>query len=52
MTESTVTTSFSGISDPTNWPPENGLAVGPAYVVTVESSKNRVDKSDGRCRIQ
>jgi hypothetical protein len=34
-----VTTSFSGISDPTNWPPENGLAAGPANVVMVESSK-------------
>ncbi|MBV9432191.1 MAG: phosphoesterase, partial [Hyphomicrobiales bacterium] len=39
MPQTTVTTSFSGISDPTNWPPENGLAVGPAYVVMVESSK-------------
>jgi len=35
----TMTTSFSGITDPTNNPPENALAVGPSYVVMAESSK-------------
>ncbi len=35
---STVKTSFSGITDPNNYPPENALAVGPGFVVMAESS--------------
>ena len=34
----TIAVSFSGISDPTNTPPENGLAVGPNYIVMAETS--------------
>ncbi|WP_296709382.1 alkaline phosphatase family protein, partial [Rhodoblastus sp.] len=36
---STVNAKFSGISDPNNYPPENGLAVSASYVAMVESSK-------------
>ena len=35
---STVKTSFSGITDPNDYPPENALAVGPGFVVMAESS--------------
>jgi hypothetical protein len=34
----TTAVSFSGISDPTNTPPQNGLAVGPNYIVMAETS--------------
>ena len=33
-----VTAQFSGISDPTNYPPENALAVGPANVLMAETT--------------
>ena len=45
---SSVTTSFSGISDPTNYPPENALAVGPEYVVTAETVALRGDQPERR----
>ncbi|WP_426614407.1 alkaline phosphatase family protein [Bradyrhizobium sp. McL0616] len=33
-----VTRSFSGLSDPTNNPPQNALAVGPNYIFTAETT--------------
>jgi hypothetical protein len=36
---SSVNAKFSGISDPNNYPPENGLAVSASYVLMAESSK-------------
>ena len=39
MSSSQILTSFSGISDPNNYPPQNALAIGPAYTLSVESSK-------------
>ncbi len=36
---SEVETQFSGISDKSGYPPHNALAVGPNYIVMVESSK-------------
>ena len=44
---SSVTASFSGISDPTNYPPQNALAVGPQYIVTAESSRYEVTNLTG-----
>ncbi|MDI9849624.1 Hint domain-containing protein [Rhodoblastus sp. 17X3] len=36
---SAIISTFWGISDPTNWPPQNALAVGPYYAITAESSQ-------------
>ncbi len=36
---STITTSFSGISDPSDDPPDNGLAVGPNNIVMAEGQR-------------
>ena len=44
---STVITSFSGISDPNNYPPENALAVGPNSIVTAESVPYEVTNLTG-----
>ena len=44
---STVTTSFSGISDPTNYPPQNALAIGPQYIVTAETTKYEINSLNG-----
>lgn len=39
MVTSAIVTTWYGISDPTNWPPQNALAVGPYYAITAESSQ-------------
>ena len=44
---SSVAASFSGISDPTNYPPQNALAVGPQSIVTAESSRYEVTNLTG-----
>jgi hypothetical protein len=44
---SSVAASFSGISDPTNYPPQNALAVGPQSIVTAESSRYEVTNLAG-----
>ena len=44
---STILTSFSGISDPGNYPPENALAVGPESIVTAESVPYEVTNLSG-----
>ena len=36
---SEIETQFSGISDPSSYPPHNALAVGSSYIVTAEGSK-------------
>ncbi|MCW2275178.1 hypothetical protein M2321_002763 [Rhodoblastus acidophilus] len=41
MPTSTIDLVLSGISDPNNYPPQNALAVGGAYIVTAESSMLR-----------
>ena len=43
----TILTSFSGISDPGNYPPENALAVGPESIVTAESVPYEVTNLSG-----
>ena len=43
----TILTSFSGISDPGNYPPENALAVGPKSIVTAESVPYEVTNLSG-----
>jgi hypothetical protein len=48
---STVTTSFSGISDPNNYPPENALAVGPQSILTAESVPYEVTDLSGGAAI-
>ncbi|HEY5204599.1 MAG TPA: alkaline phosphatase family protein, partial [Roseiarcus sp.] len=48
---SSVTTSFSGISDPNNYPPENALAVGPQFVLTAESVPYEVTDLSGGAAI-
>jgi hypothetical protein len=43
-----VTTQFSGLSDPTgNYPPENGLAVGPSNVVMAETTNYEITNLSG-----
>ncbi len=42
-----VTALFSGLSDPTNYPPENGLAVGPGNVVMAETTKYEITNLAG-----
>ena len=44
---STIITSFSGISDPNNYPPENALAVGPQSILTAESASYEVTNLAG-----
>jgi hypothetical protein len=44
---SSVTTSLSGISDPQNYPPENGLAVSTSDIVMAESSYVEWTNLDG-----
>ncbi len=39
MVTSEIETQFSGISDTSGYPPHNALAVGPNYIVTLESSR-------------
>jgi hypothetical protein len=39
VASSLVTNQVPGISDSTNWPPQNALAVGPNFVVTSETSR-------------
>src|SRR3984957_5480911 len=48
---STVTTSFSGISDSNNYPPENALAVGPQFVLTAKSVPYEVTDLSGGAAI-
>jgi hypothetical protein len=39
VASSLIIDQISGISDSTNWPPQNALAVGPNFVVTSETSR-------------
>ena len=39
--------SFSGLSDPTNTPPQNALAVGPNYIFTAETSHYEITDLSG-----
>ncbi|WP_426408145.1 alkaline phosphatase family protein [Bradyrhizobium ganzhouense] len=39
--------SFSGLSDPTNTPPQNALAVGPNYIFTVETTHYEITDLSG-----
>ncbi|MEH2486799.1 beta strand repeat-containing protein [Bradyrhizobium sp. AZCC 2230] len=42
-----VTRSFSGLSDPTNNPPQNALAVGPNYIFTAETTHYAITDLSG-----
>jgi hypothetical protein len=42
-----VTRSFSGLSDPTNNPPQNALAVGPNYIFTAETTHYEITDLSG-----
>ncbi|TYL89684.1 hypothetical protein FXB40_34220, partial [Bradyrhizobium rifense] len=42
-----VTLSFSGLSDPTNTPPQNALAVGPSYIFTAETTHYEITDLSG-----
>ncbi|MGY0572776.1 Ig-like domain-containing protein [Bradyrhizobium sp. RDM12] len=39
--------SFSGLSDPTNTPPQNALAVGPSYIFTAETTHYEITDLSG-----
>ncbi len=44
---STITDPFSGISDPTNTPPENAFAVGPDYIFMAETTHYEITDLSG-----